>query len=210
MDSWGQAGLRELALTHDSRVQLRQPETLVPLLAPASSTADGEEAELLYSRFRSRKRRTEGGSRRGYDLLILYEQRLNRSLQKNLAVLQSLQAARKAQRETEMKVRPGQPEQPRSKVMDQGVPNEKFCEPPALSFRDASKCARGGGRAALSHHPERDESRAGVFHSRRPSPVSAVDPGESARGRTTALTIIGRPENTPGLWGRLVLDVADW
>jgi hypothetical protein len=35
-------------------------------------------------------------------LLTLYEQRLNRSLQKNLALLQSLQAARKAQREIEM------------------------------------------------------------------------------------------------------------
>jgi hypothetical protein len=35
-------------------------------------------------------------------LLTLYEQRLNRSLQKNLALLQSLQAARKAQRKTEM------------------------------------------------------------------------------------------------------------
>jgi hypothetical protein len=36
-------------------------------------------------------------------LLTLYEQRLNRNLQKNLALLQSLQAARKARRETEMK-----------------------------------------------------------------------------------------------------------
>ncbi len=36
-------------------------------------------------------------------LLTLYEQRLNRNLQKNLALLQSLQAARKAQREAEMK-----------------------------------------------------------------------------------------------------------
>ena len=36
-------------------------------------------------------------------LLTLYEQRLNRSIQKNLALLQSLQATRKAQRETEMK-----------------------------------------------------------------------------------------------------------
>jgi LmbE family N-acetylglucosaminyl deacetylase len=35
-------------------------------------------------------------------LLTLYEQRLNRTLQKNLALLQSLQAARKARRETEM------------------------------------------------------------------------------------------------------------
>ena len=35
-------------------------------------------------------------------LLSLYEQRINRSLQKNLAMLQSLQAARKAQRESEM------------------------------------------------------------------------------------------------------------
>jgi hypothetical protein len=33
-------------------------------------------------------------------LLTLYEQRLNRTLQKNLALLQSLQAARKARRET--------------------------------------------------------------------------------------------------------------
>jgi hypothetical protein len=36
-------------------------------------------------------------------LLTLYEQRLNRALQQNLAVLQSLQAARLARRETEMK-----------------------------------------------------------------------------------------------------------
>ena len=36
-------------------------------------------------------------------LLTLYEQRLNRNLQKNLALLQSLQAARKAQRDIEMK-----------------------------------------------------------------------------------------------------------
>jgi transcription termination factor NusB len=36
-------------------------------------------------------------------LLTLYEQRLNRSIQKNLALLESLQAARKARRETEMK-----------------------------------------------------------------------------------------------------------
>ncbi len=36
-------------------------------------------------------------------LLTLYEQRLNRAVQKNLAILQSLQTARKAQRETEMK-----------------------------------------------------------------------------------------------------------
>ncbi|MGA2712859.1 MAG: hypothetical protein ABSG41_07110 [Bryobacteraceae bacterium] len=36
-------------------------------------------------------------------LLTLYEQRLNRAVQKNFALLQSLQAARKAQRETEMK-----------------------------------------------------------------------------------------------------------
>jgi hypothetical protein len=36
-------------------------------------------------------------------LLTLYEQRLNRNLQKNLALLQSLQAARKALREVEMK-----------------------------------------------------------------------------------------------------------
>jgi len=36
-------------------------------------------------------------------LLTLYEQRLNRSLQKNLALLQSLQATRKGRRETEMK-----------------------------------------------------------------------------------------------------------
>ena len=37
------------------------------------------------------------------ELLTLYEQRLNRSIQKNLALLQSLQAARKAQREAEIK-----------------------------------------------------------------------------------------------------------
>src|SRR5580693_6406144 len=36
-------------------------------------------------------------------LLTLYEQRINRSLQKNLALLQSLQAARKAEREAAMK-----------------------------------------------------------------------------------------------------------
>jgi hypothetical protein len=36
-------------------------------------------------------------------LLTLYEQRLNRSVQKNLALLQSLQSARKVQRETAMK-----------------------------------------------------------------------------------------------------------
>jgi hypothetical protein len=36
-------------------------------------------------------------------LLTLYEQRLNRAVQKNLALLQSLQATRKAQRETAMK-----------------------------------------------------------------------------------------------------------
>jgi len=36
-------------------------------------------------------------------LLTLYEQRLNRAIQKNLALLQSLQAARKAQREAAMK-----------------------------------------------------------------------------------------------------------
>jgi len=36
-------------------------------------------------------------------LLTLYEQRINRSLQKNLALLQSLQAARKADREAAMK-----------------------------------------------------------------------------------------------------------
>jgi hypothetical protein len=35
-------------------------------------------------------------------LLTLYEQRINRAVQKNLALLQSLQAARKAQRESEM------------------------------------------------------------------------------------------------------------
>jgi hypothetical protein len=36
-------------------------------------------------------------------LLTLYEQRLNRAVQKNLAMLQSLQAARKAARDAEMK-----------------------------------------------------------------------------------------------------------
>jgi hypothetical protein len=36
-------------------------------------------------------------------LLTLYEQRINRSIQKNLAMLQSLQAARKAQHEAAMK-----------------------------------------------------------------------------------------------------------
>ena len=36
-------------------------------------------------------------------LLTLYQQRLNRAMQQNLAMLQSLQAARLAQRETEMK-----------------------------------------------------------------------------------------------------------
>ncbi len=36
-------------------------------------------------------------------LLTLYEQRLNRAVQKNLALLQSLQAARKAEREAKMK-----------------------------------------------------------------------------------------------------------
>lgn len=36
-------------------------------------------------------------------LLTLYEQRLNRAVQKNLALLQSLQAARRAQRESAMK-----------------------------------------------------------------------------------------------------------
>jgi hypothetical protein len=36
-------------------------------------------------------------------LLTLYEQRLNRAVQKNLALLQSLQTTRKAQREIEMK-----------------------------------------------------------------------------------------------------------
>jgi len=36
-------------------------------------------------------------------LLTLYEQRLNRAIQKNLALLQSLQADRKAQREAAMK-----------------------------------------------------------------------------------------------------------
>jgi hypothetical protein len=36
-------------------------------------------------------------------LLTLYEQRINRSIQKNLALLQGLQAARIAKRETEMK-----------------------------------------------------------------------------------------------------------
>ena len=40
---------------------------------------------------------------RQLQILTLYEQRLNRGLQKNLAVLQSLQAARKVQRETEMR-----------------------------------------------------------------------------------------------------------
>jgi hypothetical protein len=35
-------------------------------------------------------------------LLTLYEQRLTRAVQKNLAMLQSLQAARKAERETNM------------------------------------------------------------------------------------------------------------
>jgi hypothetical protein len=35
-------------------------------------------------------------------LLTLYEQRINRSLQKNLAMLQSLQATRKAQHEAAM------------------------------------------------------------------------------------------------------------
>ncbi len=36
-------------------------------------------------------------------LLTLYEQRINRSIQKNLATLQALQAARIAKREAEMK-----------------------------------------------------------------------------------------------------------
>ena len=36
-------------------------------------------------------------------LLSLYEQRINRAIQKNLALLQSLQATRKAERETAMK-----------------------------------------------------------------------------------------------------------
>jgi hypothetical protein len=36
------------------------------------------------------------------ELLTLYEQRINRSLQKNLALLQQLQAARKAERQAEM------------------------------------------------------------------------------------------------------------
>jgi hypothetical protein len=36
-------------------------------------------------------------------LLTLYEQRLNRNIQKNLAILQALQAARQAKREAEMK-----------------------------------------------------------------------------------------------------------
>jgi hypothetical protein len=36
-------------------------------------------------------------------LLSLYEQRINRTLQKNLALLKSLQAERKARRETQMK-----------------------------------------------------------------------------------------------------------
>ena len=35
-------------------------------------------------------------------LLTLYEQQLNRAIQKNLTLLQSLQALRKAERETEM------------------------------------------------------------------------------------------------------------
>jgi hypothetical protein len=38
-----------------------------------------------------------------FQRLTLYEQRLNRSLQRNLALLQSLQAARKAERESGMK-----------------------------------------------------------------------------------------------------------
>ena len=38
-----------------------------------------------------------------FQLLTLYEQRLNKALQQNLALLQSLQAARLAQRELEMK-----------------------------------------------------------------------------------------------------------
>jgi hypothetical protein len=36
-------------------------------------------------------------------LLTLYEQRINRAIQKNLALLQSLQATRKAEREAQMK-----------------------------------------------------------------------------------------------------------
>jgi hypothetical protein len=36
-------------------------------------------------------------------LLTLYEQRINRSIQKNLAILQSLQATRKAEHETAMR-----------------------------------------------------------------------------------------------------------
>ncbi len=39
---------------------------------------------------------------RSIELLTLYEQRINRSLQKNLALLQQLQATRKAERKTEM------------------------------------------------------------------------------------------------------------
>jgi hypothetical protein len=38
-----------------------------------------------------------------FQLLTLYEQRLNRAIQKNLAILQSLQTVRKTQREAEMK-----------------------------------------------------------------------------------------------------------
>ena len=40
------------------------------------------------------------------NLLTLYEQRINRAIQKNLALLQSLQAARKAQREKAMQEAP--------------------------------------------------------------------------------------------------------
>ena len=50
------------------------------------------------------------------ELLTLYEQRINRSLQKNLGLLQQLQATRKAERKAEMEQRPNSSTPMKSKI----------------------------------------------------------------------------------------------
>src|SRR4029077_8533068 len=72
----------------------------------ADDTIDHPEIQAAFAAARTFSREAKS-----IELLTLYEQRINRTLQKNLALLQQLQAARKAERkaaiqETTQPVRP--------------------------------------------------------------------------------------------------------
>ncbi len=85
----------------------------------ADDTLDHPEIQAAFA-----AARTFTAEAKSFELLTLYEQRINRTLQKNLALLQQLQAARKAEHKAATK-EPAKPIQPSkmNNLPEQPIPN---------------------------------------------------------------------------------------